>query len=372
MSLKQQIAKWLGVEGAPRPPRGILPEEEFRLVLERERALADRHDLRFCLLLFSAPPAARVAEELDTVARLLAKHLRKTDIAGWMAGERLGAILPFTPDTGARLVAERICGRLKAGAPQPRYEIIQYPSDEEPVLGDKATEPESAPATTTPAENMRINALLARPFPLWKRLLDILISSIAIVILSPLLVAVALYIKLVSPGPILFAQERVGFLGQMFKCWKFRTMDVHADIHVHEEHFRSLMKDDRPMTKLDVKKDPRVIPLGRLLRAAGIDELPQLLNVLRGEMSFIGPRPCIEYEFVRYQRWQKRRCDARPGLTGLWQVSGKNRTTFNEMMRMDISYARGKSFWKDLKIFFRTFPAVVHEVKDTFSKKRAG
>ena len=109
-----------------------------------------------------------------------------------------------------------------------------------------------------------------------------------------------------------------------------------------------------------------ILDPGRFIRRCSIDELPELLNILRGEMSFIGPRPWIQYEFDNYKLWQKRRCDARPGLTGMWQVSGKSRTTFNQMMRLDISYSRDESFWKDIKIIFRTFPAVFREIGDTF------
>ena len=118
------------------------------------------------------------------------------------------------------------------------------------------------------------------------------------------------------------------------------------------------------MTKLDAQNDPRLIPLGALLRATGLDELPQIINVLRGEMSFVGPRPCIPYEYERYQPWQRRRFDAVPGLTGLWQVSGKNRTTFNEMIRLDIEYSERLSLGLDLKIIFRTLPALLQQCLD--------
>src|SRR5208337_4939378 len=127
-------------------------------------------------------------------------------------------------------------------------------------------------------------------------------------------------------------------------------------------HLEQLIQTDRPMTKLDASGDPRIISFGRLLRATGLDELPQLINVLRGEMSLVGPRPCLPYEYNKYQRWQKERFDTLPGLTGLWQVGGKNKTTFTEMICLDIRYARTRTLWLDLEILLKTFPAIVVQV----------
>src|SRR5262249_5074121 len=145
---------------------------------------------------------------------------------------------------------------------------------------------------------------------------------------------------------------------------KFRTMQVNAETRSHQNYTRDLMSADVPMTKLDSRRDPRVVPFGRILRATGMDELPQLLNVLRGEMSIVGPRPCVPYEYELYEIWQRRRFEAVPGLTGLWQVSGKNRTTFNEMIRLDIRYAEQKSLGLDVMIILKTFPALIQQVMD--------
>jgi lipopolysaccharide/colanic/teichoic acid biosynthesis glycosyltransferase len=139
-------------------------------------------------------------------------------------------------------------------------------------------------------------------------------------------------------------------------------MFVNADTSLHQGHLDELMDSDTPLTKMDAKGDPRIIPFGRLLRASGLDELPQLINVLRGEMSLVGPRPCLPYEYNKYQRWQKERFNTLPGLTGLWQVGGKNKTTFTEMICLDIRYARAKTLWLDLKILLMTFPAVMTQV----------
>ena len=142
-------------------------------------------------------------------------------------------------------------------------------------------------------------------------------------------------------------------------------MFVNSDTNVHRGHLDHLMDSDAPLVKMDAKGDPRIIPFGRLLRATGLDELPQLVNVLRGEMSLVGPRPCLPYEYNKYQRWHKERFNTLPGLTGLWQVGGKNKTTFTEMICLDIRYARTRTLWMDLGILLKTFPAVVIQVLES-------
>jgi exopolysaccharide production protein ExoY len=152
--------------------------------------------------------------------------------------------------------------------------------------------------------------------------------------------------------------------------FKFRTMHVNAETRTHEEYFAHLMQVDCPMTKLDARGDRRLIRCGRFLRASGLDELPQVFNVLRGEMSLVGPRPCLPTEFRRYQVWQHERVNAPPGLTGYWQVNGKNRTTFKEMMDMDIFYARNMSIGLDLIIMLKTVPALLEQVLESRIKSR--
>jgi len=203
------------------------------------------------------------------------------------------------------------------------------------------------------------------PISRWKRCLDVSVVVLATPILLPLMAAVAMVVRIVSEGPILFRQERVGYLGHRFMCFKFRTMFVNADTNVHQGHLDHLMDSDAPLVKMDAKGDPRIISFGRLLRATGLDELPQLINVLRGEMSLVGPRPCLPYEYNKYQRWQKERFNTLPGLTGLWQVGGKNKTTFTEMICLDIRYARTRTLWLDLKILLKTCPAIVVQVLES-------
>lgn len=206
--------------------------------------------------------------------------------------------------------------------------------------------------------------------PNWKRALDLtlmIVSAPGWLFLGGI---AALLIKAGSPGPIFFTQKRVGYKGREFKLYKFRTMRVDADHESHRRHTQNLIKSQDPMVKLDVRRDPRLVPLGSLLRASGLDELPQLLNVLKGDMSLVGPRPCIPYECEMYQAWHWQRFDAVPGLTGLWQVSGKNRTTFDQMVQFDIEYSRRLNFWLDLKIILKTLPALWSQYSDLRAARR--
>lgn len=207
--------------------------------------------------------------------------------------------------------------------------------------------------------------------PTWKRVFDISLIILVLPLLMPLVLAIAVIIRIVSKGPILFKQERMGRDGQKFLCYKFRTMHVGATSVSHADHLLRLIQSDAPMTKMDAKGDSRIIPFGVILRATGMDELPQLINVLRGEMSIVGPRPCLPYEYQHYLPWQYERCSVAPGLTGLWQVSGKNKTTFSQMIQFDIDYARQRSLMLDLKIIFKTFPVLLNQVSETPPQKNA-
>ena len=207
--------------------------------------------------------------------------------------------------------------------------------------------------------------------PFWKRILDCTLVLLSAPVWLPLGAAIAAWVKLVSPGPALFRQERIGHLGVRFLCLKFRTMKVNADSTVHREHLNHLVASNQPMRKLDASGDSRLIPGGLWLRALGVDELPQILNVLRGEMSLVGPRPCTAYEYKMFQPRHRQRCRTLPGLTGLWQVKGKNRTTFEKMMELDLTYVKTKSFLLDVKILASTPPAILLQVWDVRSARKA-
>lgn len=205
----------------------------------------------------------------------------------------------------------------------------------------------------------------------WKRFLDVFCILITLPLVLPLMLLIVVAIRLVSRGPALFRQERIGQDGKRFVLYKFRTMKMNCATSQHEAYLRNLVASNSPMIKLDLLCDSRLIPGGCLLRAAGLDELPQLLNVLRGEMSLVGPRPCLPQEYEFFSSKQKQRFKVLPGLTGSWQVNGKNQTTFSEMNVMDVDYANHASLALDLRIMMRTPSALLLQMWQAFQQKLA-
>ncbi len=214
------------------------------------------------------------------------------------------------------------------------------------------------------------------PFNLYlKRVMDFVLSLVLLVALAPIMALIAILIKLDSPGPVLFAQERVGARPRVrngaveweirnFVILKFRTMVDNADPSLHQEHVKAFVEGRLASlgdgdAEFKLQDDPRVTRVGRILRKTSLDELPQLLNVLKGEISLVGPRPVPTYEVAGYQPWHRERLAALPGITGLWQVKGRSRLSFEEMVRLDIEYVRNQSLWLDLQILFLTIPAVL-------------
>jgi lipopolysaccharide/colanic/teichoic acid biosynthesis glycosyltransferase len=200
-----------------------------------------------------------------------------------------------------------------------------------------------------------------------KRALDVVGATIAILLSSPVMLLTAIAVGLTSPGPIILKQVRLGKRGVPFVFYKFRSMVVGGDDRIHREYVTSLISGDleglnqgsaeRPLYK--IKSDPRVTPVGRFIRKTSIDELPQLFNVLKGEMSLVGPRPPLAYEAEKYQSWHLRRIlEAKPGMTGIWQVEGRSRTSFDDMVRMDLRYIESSSLIVDLKILIKTVKVV--------------
>ncbi len=209
------------------------------------------------------------------------------------------------------------------------------------------------------------------PLPFWKRALDIACLLFLAPALVPVMVFVAMAVRFSSRGGVLFRQERIGLRGKPFTLFKFRTMKQCAETESHQEYLSTLIHSDVPMEKMDAN-DKRVSKFGAILRASGLDELPQVFNILRGEMSLVGPRPCIRYEYEQYLPEHRERLNAVPGLTGLWQVNGKNRTTFPEMVAFDVRYAKTLSPGQDILILFRTFPVVFRQSRDALDRKRSG
>jgi lipopolysaccharide/colanic/teichoic acid biosynthesis glycosyltransferase len=208
--------------------------------------------------------------------------------------------------------------------------------------------------------------------PGWKAGLDITCILLSLPLWLPLMILLMLVTRIASPGPIFYRQKRVGLGGRHFFIWKFRTMKLSAETQTHECYFENLMRVDCPMTKLDAYGDPRLAPFGRFLRASGLDELPQIFNVLRGEMSLVGPRPCTPKEFAHYEPWQRQRVNCLPGLTGYWQVNGKNKTTFREMIAMDLFYLKNMSILLDLKIMLKTGTAIAGQLFESRQAPQRG
>ena len=193
-----------------------------------------------------------------------------------------------------------------------------------------------------------------------KRVMDIGIALVALVVLAPVLIAAAMAIKVSSPGPVLFRQRRIGRNGRSFEMYKLRTMVANADPAIHRAYVSALMRgeagQDGGLFKL--ASDPRITTVGRFLRRTSIDELPQLFNVVKGDMSLVGPRPPLPYEYELYDERARQRLSVLPGITGLWQVSGRSRLTFRQMIELDLAYVSQRSIWLDLTILLRT-PAVL-------------
>jgi len=331
----------------------------FQALILHERNRADRSGNAFSLVTFSLDEMDATSSQKKAFCRHIAKSLRSTDEIGWMRDARIGLLLPDTGQESANIFAQRAFAKQEALD----FKLSTYPDH---WIGDysesQKTDGEEEASDPGFSDAFCINV------PAWKRSLDIIGSSLGLIILSPIFLATMLWIRAVSPGPVLFTQKRVGHGGKLFTFIKFRTMKHDNDSSAHQDHIVKRIREGAALAKLD-DFDPRIIPGGKLLRKACIDELPQLLNVLRGDMSLVGPRPCVAYEAREYQRWHARRFDVLPGMTGLWQVSGKNKLSIAQMIRLDISYASNTSLLRDISILARTIPAIVEMLLESGLKR---
>jgi len=306
-------------------------------------------------------------DALNAVALEIAAATRETDFTGWYRpSHTIGVVLTALNDADPSVVERALSDRIRGALATAFGSLIDpldlritfhiYPEHGGSGSGRPGWLPDHVFHRHSEA---RTQAQAAGN--LLKRALDILGSSTALVALSPLFVSIAIAIKLTSPGPVLFKQTRIGRLGRPFTFLKFRSMHVDSDSSIHQQYVERLIRREIGDTGRGYKMndDPRITPLGRWLRTTSLDELPQFLNVLRGEMSLVGPRPPIPYETENYAAWHRLRIlEAKPGITGAWQVDGRSRTTFDEMVRMDLAYIRHRSLWLDLKILLRTPLAV--------------
>jgi lipopolysaccharide/colanic/teichoic acid biosynthesis glycosyltransferase len=353
---------------------GFLQEETFHNMLTLERRRAERSRKPFVLMVIESVGSIRADEcnrFMSKVTSVLVKSTRETDLVGWYKkGTCLGLIfteinLEFeTPIT--ELLKTKVLSALQDAVGvdvNSKLVVTAHLYPENRVLGgdDQGADKRLYPDI---AEN-NANGGIARAV---KRVIDILGSGALLILFGPILAAIAIAIKLTSKGPVIFRQERIGQFGSRFKCLKFRTMHTNNDSKIHQEFIQQFIAGQAGRDKAEAGKtavykitnDPRVTAIGRFLRKTSLDEFPQFFNVLRGEMSLVGPRPPVPYEFQVYDTWHRRRVlEARPGVTGLWQVSGRSRMCFDDMVRLDLRYSQSWSLGLDLKILMATPRAVL-------------
>jgi lipopolysaccharide/colanic/teichoic acid biosynthesis glycosyltransferase len=350
-----------------------LAENIFHSMLVLERRRAERSRKPFVLMLLDA------MHENGSAASLLGKALdaitstkRETDMVGWYKrGAILGVIFTevslSSPEESGPLTGvlrAKIEGALVKYLGREKAAKIAISLHVFPESWDQNHKEWVADRKLYPDLNQQ-NPQKKLPLMI-KRVMDMVGSSILLLIISPILAAIAMAIKLTSKGPIIFRQERLGQFGARFSCLKFRTMFANNDAKIHQEYISQFIAGEVSANQDNVKNpvykitnDPRVTTVGRFLRKTSLDELPQFWNVLRGEMSLVGPRPPVPYEFEIYDPWHRRKVlEVIPGMTGLWQVSGRSRTSFDDMVRLDLRYCQAWSLWLDIKILLATPGAI--------------
>jgi lipopolysaccharide/colanic/teichoic acid biosynthesis glycosyltransferase len=360
MTRKQRRITWRPLlptigERGQRRLHGIYSSRQLQDLVLYEKSRSDRNGTTLSLALFDVG-GFTYSQRRSFITDILS-IVRTTDHVGWYERGCIGVLLPYTDRSGAQVFIDHV-HELAEPACAP-FELYSYPDlwFENAARGtDNAGAHNGNGHSDADASGFR-RVVFEQRMPAWKRSLDIAGAGVGLALLSPLFLLVAIFIKLVSPGPIIFKQKRVGIGRRQFTFYKFRTMHADNDESYHAKHAKGFIDGDREMRKLD-EQDPRIIFGGRVLRRTTIDELPQLFNVLRGDMTLVGPRPCIPYEAEEYHRWHTGRFNVLPGLTGLWQVSGKNKLTFQQMIRLDIAYERRMSLRFDLWIILMTFPTV--------------
>lgn len=398
----------------------LLEEKALASRLRHERLRSERFGSPAVLVIIDLPGLLETLGKRGTkssrvfvrhVSDTLKKSTRETDIKGWYPGGRIALLAVHTDESSAESLVRNLTKILTDGTgsnggvhaddlkrfisiaslKSHRGYLTQSPEDQEraprspgahgryrlefsgsqpgPQFALSGDEAMCVAAIPWPFSFEILNYIQDRELQLKvKRLMDIVGSLVGICLLGPFMMIIAALVKLTSPGPVLFRQKRLGLLGEPFIFLKFRSMKVDSDPSLHKAYVTKLITgetnninkgtDNQPLYK--ITDDPRVTPLGRFLRKSSLDELPQFFNVLKGDMSLVGPRPPIPYECVHYKRWHCRRVlEVKPGITGLWQVQGRSSTTFDTMVRLDLTYVRTWSLWLDIKILFKTFWAVI-------------
>lgn len=338
-----------------KPRNYLYSEEQFQRAALCERMRVDRNGSVLSILAIDLPPDHRSEKDVERLAKLLAGRLRMTDTPGHLSRTKIGVLLPDTDQSGAWKVAADICDHYEVGRGRPSCEVFVYPThrgDDVDVLDREGAPSRPSPLGSGPA--LRGEIFFVKNISLAKRCFDIFGASLGLILACPVILVAALAIKLTSPGPVFYRQEREGLGGRRFTMYKLRTMRAYADRKQSE--LRCFSVQDGPAFKMS--DDPRITLVGRVLRQTSLDELPQLWNVLKGEMSLVGPRPLPTDESLQCTPWQRQRLQVTPGLTCTWQIWGRNVVPFDEWMRMDLQYVRQQSLAYDMRLVLLTGPAV--------------
>jgi len=349
----------------------VLDEDSFHRMIALERKRTERSRKPFVLMLLDAGnflPSDKTGRVLTNLLSALSLSTRETDVTGWYKDRCIVGVM-FTEigsgDRGSILTTmmSRVSETLRNNLSVESFSQISismhvFPEewDQETVQGNPTLYPDLA--------RRHKSEKIVRTT---KRVMDIVASAAALVLFAPLFLIVAALVKLSSRGPVFFKQERLGQFGKEFTFLKFRSMYVNNDHQIHAEFMKRVINGDHDGKSEDggepvykMTNDPRITKVGRFLRRTSLDELPQFLNVLRGDMSLVGPRPPLAYECQEYDLWHRRRVlEVKPGVTGLWQVRGRSRVRFDDMVRLDLQYVRNWSLWLDLQILMQTPKAVL-------------
>jgi lipopolysaccharide/colanic/teichoic acid biosynthesis glycosyltransferase len=353
--------------------RIVLHEDAFVSMLYLERRRAERAQKRFVLMLVDVKRVLGDGQKNRTLSKVTNAILgvtRETDIIGWYLEDQLiGVIGTEIGKSKPKSVQAKMLEKVKAAFLEalPKEKVSQvtvsfhfFPEEWEEGNSDHSANIALYPDLSRKEESRRFELGL-------KRAMDVAGSAAALAVLAPVFGAIALAIRLTSKGPVFFKQERLGQFGKKFTLWKFRSMRTDCDPRIHQEYVSQFIagqvSEENPSGEkavFKIQRDPRITSIGNFLRKTSLDELPQFYNVLIGEMSLVGPRPPVAYEFTAYDLWHRRRVlEIKPGMTGLWQVEGRSRTRFDDMVRLDLKYARVWSIWLDVKILLQTPGAVV-------------
>ena len=354
--------------------RNALGEDAFGRMIVVERKRTERSGKPFLLMLLEAgnhQGSGKNGKPLDTMVSTLLSSTRETDVVGWYkewttVGVIFTGLLVDDKHSILNTILTRVSTALRDKLTFEQFNQVSISFHFFPDHWDEDTSGRPSNRALYPDLSRRDDQ--RRPLLGIKRVMDIIGSLLALIICAPLLATIALAIKVSSKGPVFFKQKRVGHYGKVFTFLKFRSMHLNNDPSVHREYVANLIAGRAVRLPSNgngdgvykLTNDKRITQVGKFLRRSSLDELPQFLNVLKGDMSLVGPRPAIPYEVASYQTWHRRRIlEVKPGITGLWQVNGRNRIEFDEMVRLDLQYAKGWSPWLDIKILLRTPRAVL-------------